>query len=322
MEHCLSCLDSFENGELKSKVLHVLNDSRKSFFVRGEADLWSLNQSWFGFLGVDFFQIPVTKTSKRGLTDGDYILTTAPKQKKSPKDSFDNDVNPGDLPTEVLLEKVKDSKLTSLQILISISILKTDNLESKLEDILDFVCENQEYLIGKDGIPKSTDPKRAILASLSKNASTNPLFVKGDEENTWKIGPNNVLYGCTSVPAGLIEYLTQSKSLNDNYELTELQKMIMVSIAMENGPCPLKKIYEFVKPQYNRLKRRDGSSYASNAKRAIQASLSNNSSNRPIFQMVDGPDEEDTYWALTERGEEQLETLRMGDSDTYSIFDE
>lgn len=212
-----------------------------------------------------------------------------------------------EMPVEELVKLVNESRLTNLQILISVSILKSPNNEADLDTILNFVNSQEFNILGKDCTPKSTDPKRAILASLSKNASTNPLFMKGNEENKWTIGPNNVFYGMTSLPDGFLELLAQSKSQSDIIELTELQKIIMKAISLENGyPCPLSKIYEFVKPKYEKLRRRDGSSYATNAKRAIQASLSNNSSNNPIFQPVEGPDQDELYWTLSERGERHL----------------
>lgn len=215
------------------------------------------------------------------------------------------------IPADELLEKVKDSKLTNLQILISISIIKSPNYEARLDYILDFVCQHYTYLLGRDGNPKATDPKRAVLASLSKNASSSPLFVKiGD---VWKIGPKNVLYGSKEVIPGLMEYITVSKAPGDAVELTELQKMIMRAISLEGGTCGLEKIYDYVKLRYDRLKRRDGSSYATNARRAIQASLSNNSSNRPIFQLVGSNQDDETLWSLTERGLESLELINTNE---------
>jgi len=223
------------------------------------------------------------------------------------------------IPPEELLERVKDSKLTNLQILISISIIRSPNYEAHLDYILNFVCQHYTYLLGRDGNPKATDPKRAVLASLSKNASSSPLFVKvGD---VWKIGPKNVLYGLREVIPGLMEYITVSKLPGDAIELTELQKMIMRAISLEGGTCGLEKIYEYVKPRYDRLKRRDGSSYATNARRAIQASLSNNSSNRPIFQLVGTNSDEETLWALTERGQESLDMINSNEPEPPS-YDE
>lgn len=224
------------------------------------------------------------------------------------------------IPADELLERVKDSKLTNLQILISISIIRSANYEARLDYILDFVCQHYTYLLGRDGNPKATDPKRAVLASLSKNASSSPLFVKvGD---VWKIGPKNVLYGSKEVIPGLMEYITVSKSPGDSVELTELQKMIMRAISLEGGTCGLEKIYDYVKLRYDRLKRRDGSSYATNARRAIQASLSNNSSNRPIFQLVGSNDDEETLWSLTERGLESLEMINTNEPEVPLSLDE
>lgn len=245
-----------------------------------------------------------------GGRDAAYLLDLPRKKPKvytSEELSYDASL----IPPEELLERVKESKLTNLQILISISIIRNTNYEARLDYILDFVCQNYAYLLGRDGNPKATDPKRAVLASLSKNASSSPLFIRvGD---VWKIGPKNVLYGCKYVIPGLMEYITVSKAPGDSVELTELQKMIMRAIALDGGTCALERIYEYVKPRYDRLKRRDGTSYASNARRAIQASLSNNSSNRPIFQLVGTNSNEETLWSLTERGQEALELINTNE---------
>jgi hypothetical protein len=249
-------------------------------------------------------------TELPGGRDAAYLLDLPRKKPKvyTPEElSYDAST----IPSDELLERVKESKLTNLQILISISIIRSPNYEARLDYILDFVCQHYTYLLGRDGNPKATDPKRAVLASLSKNASSSPLFVKiGD---VWRIGPKNVLYGSKEVIPGLMEYITISKAPGDAVELTELQKMIMRAISLEGGTCGLEKIYEYVKPRYDRLKRRDGSSYATNARRAIQASLSNNSSNRPIFQLVGTNADEETLWSLTERGQESLDMINTNE---------
>lgn len=249
-------------------------------------------------------------TELPGGRDAAYLLDLPRKKPKvyTPEElSYDA----SQIPADELLERVKESKLTNLQILISISIIRSVEFEARLDYILDFVCQHYTYLLGRDGNPKATDPKRAVLASLSKNASSSPLFVKvGD---VWKIGPKNVLYGSKEVIPGLMEYITISKAPGDAIELTELQKMIMRAISLEGGTCGLEKIYEYVKPRYDRLKRRDGSSYATNARRAIQASLSNNSSNRPIFQLVGTNADEETLWSLTDRGQESLDLINTNE---------
>ena len=258
-------------------------------------------------------------TELPGGRDAAYLLDLPRKKPKvyTPEElSYDA----SKIPADELLEKVKDSKLTNLQILISISIIKSPNYEARLDYILDFVCQHYTYLLGRDGNPKATDPKRAVLASLSKNASSSPLFVKvGD---VWKIGPKNVLYGSKEVIPGLMEYITVSKAPGDAVELTELQKMIMRAISLEGGTCGLEKIYDYVKLRYDRLKRRDGSSYATNARRAIQASLSNNSSNRPIFQLVGSNQDDETLWSLTDRGLESLELINTNEPEApFSLLD-
>lgn len=249
-------------------------------------------------------------TELPGGRDAAYLLDLPRKKPKvyTPEElSYDAST----IPAEELLDRVKESKLTNLQILISISIIRSPNYEARLDYILDFVCQHYTYLLGRDGNPKATDPKRAVLASLSKNASSSPLFVKIND--VWRIGPKNVLYGSKEVIPGLMEYITISKAPGDAIELTELQKMIMRAISLEGGTCGLERIYEYVKPRYDRLKRRDGSSYATNARRAIQASLSNNSSNRPIFQLVGTNTDEETLWSLTERGQESLDLINTNE---------
>ena len=106
-----------------------------------------------------------------GGRDAAYLLDLPRKKPKvyTPEElSYDAST----IPSDELLERVKESKLTNLQILISISIIRSERYEAKLDYILDFVCQHYTYLLGRDGNPKATDPKRAVLASLSKNASS------------------------------------------------------------------------------------------------------------------------------------------------------
>lgn len=292
-----SILNSFKKGLEKSILLK-----------NEENDIWDINYHDIESLSDKLEQ---NKRIKRKDINNDKNIVLRNK-KKRPRDTTPLDK----LDDEELFERIKESKLTMLQLLITISILQSPNSEASVESILEFVDKHQEYIAGKDSTPKTTDPKRAILASLSKNASTNPLFIKEDDENIWKIGPNNLFYGLDYVPKGLLNYISQAKANSDKVELTDLQKMIIKAITLENGkPCTLEKIYEYVKPRYEKLKRRDGSSYATNVKRALQASLSNNSSSRPIFQAVEGENDKSTLWTLTERGELFLNSLELEDFD-------
>lgn len=305
-DHCEEYFirEGLNTEHLKSNLKFCLKNDELFNFLESDPTGWYINETaLFQELKKDKHQKPEKNKVLGGEVNHQLEVTSFPKKRKL---IFSGD----DIPLEELIKRVNESKLTNLQILISIPILQSPKAEADLETILNFVYSHQSQFLGKDSTLKTTDPKRAILASLSKNASTNPLFMKGNEENTWAIGPSNVLYGISTLPDEFFGSILQTRCQNDIIELTELQKMIMRAISFEKGrPCPLQKICDYVNPKYENLKRRDGSSYATNAKRAIQASLSNNSSNRPIFQPTNGPNEDEMYWTLTERGERHLDLI-------------
>lgn len=294
------------NKELRKLNIHVSNldsfivsilENKRSLFIRDKSkkDVWYLDEK-----ALQFEEKKDERKEQR-------------KRKRSiPENVMGIDKKKGNIcmDIEALIKRINESKLTNLQILMSICILESPKHETKLEAILEYIKNNQKYFTSKDGTPKSTDAKRAILASLSKNASTKPLFIKGNEEGTWRIGPQNLFYGISEVPNNLMEEIIESRSHENNIELTELQKMIIKAIARKKGkPCQLKDIVEYVEPRYNQLKRKDGSSYATNTKRAIQASLNNNSNNRRIFEMIENHDENRIYWSLSQRGKYILKLI-------------
>lgn len=74
-----------------------------------------------------------------------------------------------------VLDQSGGVNLTALQLLISRCIIEKGGA-CDFETIHQYVSHNRDQLRGRDGQPKSTDCRRAILASLSKNTRTQPLF--------------------------------------------------------------------------------------------------------------------------------------------------
>jgi len=69
-------------------------------------------------------------------------------------------------------------------------------------------------------------------------------------------------------------------------ELTELQALIIEAIAEQNGCAHIDIITEYVSKRWGSVRRRDGSKYASDCRRAVQASLANHPSARPLFKVL------------------------------------
>jgi hypothetical protein len=200
------------------------------------------------------------------------------------------------------------NSLTDLQRLIS-EVIIVDGGSSHFNSIHEYVLKNWTKIRGKDGQPKTNDCRRAILASLSKNLYSHPLFMRDSKnEGHWKMAAYNPLKNYTSLPE-----IPQPDHKNglDLGALTDLQKLIIRAIGIsQNHRCDFELVNEYVSQRWDQLRRRDGSPYAANIKRAIQASLSNNSASQPIFQKeskelpgVKG------IWSLSSRGLEFFNLL-------------
>jgi len=86
--------------------------------------------------------------------------------------------------------------------------------------------------------------------------------------------------------------------------MTELQILIIEAIDMSGGSASFEQIFDHVNKKFDNLRRRDGTPYTSECRRAIQASLSNNPTTRPFFkkEMRKG----NTFWSLAKRSIEFL----------------
>lgn len=189
------------------------------------------------------------------------------------------------------------------------------------------LLQNWDGLRTKDG--QSTDCKRAILASLSKNIRTQPLFKRANDTKWWwLLGEYNPLYSpqidmmATQLPmideplhdsvlqnSALSASLSAGKSRSknrskDNGVLTELQVLIIESIAECGGTATIEQITDGVSQQWGSLRRRDGSKYTADCRRAVQASLANNPSSRPIFRKES---RKKGIWGLARRATEYLQ---------------
>jgi len=95
-----------------------------------------------------------------------------------------------------------------------------------------------------------------------------------------------------------------SAKQNRDPPMTELQILIIEAIHSEGGVATFEQIYDKVSKKFDSIKRRDGTPYTSECRRAIQASLSNNPSARPFFKKESRKGA--VVWSLAKRSIEFL----------------
>jgi len=95
--------------------------------------------------------------------------------------------------------------------------------------------------------------------------------------------------------------------------MTELQVLIIQAIDAEGGVASFDQIYDRVSKKFDSIKRRDGTPYTSECRRAIQASLSNNPSTRPFFKKETKKGA--VLWSLAKRSIEFLAEQKKGVND-------
>ena len=189
------------------------------------------------------------------------------------------------------------TKLNEIQALVCECI--SDNSGSCHFDlIVHHVSKHWPSISAKYG---NVDVRTAILNVLTD--SNNRLFKRDSKRTGWWMINNAVLKSkvstntttpTTSAPITSPLH-NNNKEQQDNSndsgeedsqlrgELTELQILIMHSLYAEGGTATFEQIYEHVIKKYDSIRRRDGTPYTSDCKRAISSSLSNNSS-APFFK--------------------------------------
>jgi hypothetical protein len=75
--------------------------------------------------------------------------------------------------------------------------------------------------------------------------------------------------------------------------------LIIQAIQQSGGAANFDQILEYVQPSFDNLRRRDGSPYTSECRRALLASLSNNPASKPFFKKE--KKENVNVWALAKR---------------------
>eukprot|EP01114_Cavostelium_apophysatum_P016825 TRINITY_DN4861_c0_g1_i1.p1 TRINITY_DN4861_c0_g1~~TRINITY_DN4861_c0_g1_i1.p1 ORF type:complete len:615 (+),score=162.50 TRINITY_DN4861_c0_g1_i1:190-2034(+) len=101
----------------------------------------------------------------------------------------------------------------------------------------------------------------------------------------------------------------RSSLSKDQHSLTDLQILIIEAIEKCSGAATFDQIHEHVVKSFGFLKRRDGTPYTSDCKRAIQASLSSNpSASKPFFKR--DPRRGANVWTLAKKSAEFLEEFR------------
>jgi len=89
-------------------------------------------------------------------------------------------------------------------------------------------------------------------------------------------------------------------------ELTDLQNMITQSILDNGEPCPFDKIYEYVNMRWKDIRRRDGTPYTTDCRRAIQANLRKNPNHISLFKK----DKISGNWKICKTMEEAMEPMK------------
>jgi protein-disulfide isomerase-like protein with CxxC motif len=266
---------SFSGGSDDDDDINNNNELSDDENMADVSDDLSKNSQSQGGTGNDDDFTPSRNDNEKGNFSNDNVATK--------ESSFHNDA----------------SQLTDLQRLISEAIILNGG-SCHLDVIHDYVLKHWSKLKGRDGQPKSTDCRRAILASLSKNLYSHPLFTRDvKHEGAWKMGSYNPLKNVTHLPPTGTDPPKPNTAESNN--LTDLQKLIIRAIG--DKKVEFDTMLKFVSQRWQTLRRRDGSQYASNIKRAIQASLSNNSAAIPIFKKEPGDEFGGKgLWCLTERG--------------------
>eukprot|EP01117_Protostelium_nocturnum_P004581 TRINITY_DN1653_c0_g1_i1.p1 TRINITY_DN1653_c0_g1~~TRINITY_DN1653_c0_g1_i1.p1 ORF type:complete len:623 (+),score=219.26 TRINITY_DN1653_c0_g1_i1:460-2328(+) len=109
-----------------------------------------------------------------------------------------------------------------------------------------------------------------------------------------------------AVPSEASEEDDSVNSKRGDPPMTELQILIIESVDKKGGAATFDQIHEYILPMFDNLRRRDGSRYTSECKRAIQASLSNNPTTRPFFKKT--MKKNVVFWELATRSKEFLAT--------------
>eukprot|EP01122_Echinamoeba_exundans_P011060 TRINITY_DN4277_c0_g1_i2.p1 TRINITY_DN4277_c0_g1~~TRINITY_DN4277_c0_g1_i2.p1 ORF type:complete len:389 (-),score=40.42 TRINITY_DN4277_c0_g1_i2:350-1516(-) len=86
-------------------------------------------------------------------------------------------------------------ELTDLQRLISVGIVQKGHY-AHVDDIYAHVAKHWNDLKNPNGSAKTTDCRRAVITSLTKNSiSMTPIFAKGPKDSTWSLAPLHPWYG-------------------------------------------------------------------------------------------------------------------------------
>eukprot|EP01118_Nematostelium_gracile_P003391 TRINITY_DN138_c1_g2_i1.p1 TRINITY_DN138_c1_g2~~TRINITY_DN138_c1_g2_i1.p1 ORF type:complete len:629 (+),score=232.77 TRINITY_DN138_c1_g2_i1:134-2020(+) len=221
---------------------------------------------------------------------------------------------------------LKDARLTPLQATICESIVDNGGT-CHFDLIVHHVSKSWNKI--KTG---NTDVKTAILSALTDSKK---IFKRDTKRTGWWI-INKDLEGIThaednfsrssrSKSRDAMKKMTspQTKRKNENSDeeekkeadrkekdppMTELQILIIEAIDNCGGSATFEQIFDHVNKKFDNLKRRDGTPYTSECRRAIQASLSNNPTTRPFFKKE--TKKGNAVWSLAKRSIEFLADYR------------
>jgi len=200
-----SKLKSGGSSDSKNAILAALTDAKRLFKRDNKrTGWWTINPAF-----KDLISHPSSSGSKED------VQVTSPRSRKRraatlrdngsdikiEKNSRDNDNNSDDSdeeaeqkePAETKEDSKKDLPMTGLQILI-IEAIELNGGSATFDQIFEHVAKSFDNLRRRDGSPYTSDPKRAIQASLSNNPSSRPFFKKESKKgvSVWSLAKRSL----------------------------------------------------------------------------------------------------------------------------------
>eukprot|EP01134_Creolimax_fragrantissima_P005557 CFRG5557T1 len=215
-------------------------------------------------------------------------------------------INEGD----VEIEKSISQRVNEVQLSIAQCIRANKGVAS-FNDIVDHVSKRWQSLRKRDGLPYHTRIRHAVEAGLTDNDAHDlfKLETGTDVEGNWTLisrgneDDNSDAGGSDSEirPAAERKELTtkESEALMSaaaKNSLTDLQALIIEALVLHKGTAHLDQICEHVAEKWGTLKKRDGTPYSVDCRRAVISSLTNSFNDTPLFRRVK---EKYHNWVLT-----------------------
>lgn len=190
-------------SDSKNAILASLTDAKRLFKRDNKrTGWWTINPAFKDLIphpsssgSKDDLQVTSPRSRKRRSA----ILRDNGSDIKIEKNARDNNSDESDEeaehkePTETKEDSKKDLPMTGLQILI-IEAIELNGGSATFDQIFEHVAKSFDNLRRRDGSPYTSDPKRAIQASLSNNPSSRPFFKKESKKgvSVWSLAKRSL----------------------------------------------------------------------------------------------------------------------------------